>query len=206
MKLRRSILLFAIVVAAFAASAAGATTVEGAAQFIRQLGDKATATLQAPNLTLDQREARFRGLLAEGFDLAFIGRFVLGRYWRAASPEQQSDYLALFSEFVVQVYSTRFGGYVGQTLTITGGREAGDKDVIVRTRIDRPSGPPIVADWRVRITGNQYRIIDVMVEGISMAVTQRSEFASVVRRDGIEGLLAVLRARTTKMPATASIN
>lgn len=204
MKLRRSILLFAIVVAVSAASGAGA--VQGAAQFIRQLGDEAVATLQAPNLTLDQREARFRGLLAEGFDLAFIGRFVLGRYWRAASPEQQSDYLALFSEFVVQVYSTRFGGYVGQTLTITGGREAGDKDVIVRTRIDRPSGPPIVADWRVRITGNQYRIIDVMVEGISMAVTQRSEFASVVRRDGIEGLLAVLRARTTKMPATASIN
>ena len=206
MKLRRYFLLFAIVVALSAASGVGATTVQGAAQFIRQLGDKAVATLQAPNLTLDQREARFRGLLAEGFDLAFIGRFVLGRYWRAASPEQRSDYLALFSEFVVQIYSTRFGGYVGQSLTITGGREAGDKDAIVRTRIDRPSGPPIVVDWRVRITGNQYRIIDVMIEGISMVRTQRSEFTSVVQRDGIEGLLAVLRARTTKMPATASIN
>ena len=206
MKLRRYFLLFAIVVALSGTSGAGATTVQDAAQFIRQLGDKAVATLQAPNLTLDQREARFRGLLAEGFDLAFIGRFVLGRYWRAASPEQRSDYLALFSEFVVQIYSTRFGGYVGQSLTITGGREAGNKDAIVRTRIDRPSGPPIVVDWRVRITGNQYRIIDVMVEGISMVRTQRSEFTSVVQRDGIEGLLAVLRARTTKMPATASIN
>ncbi len=91
MKLRRSILLFAIVVALSAASGVGATTVQGAAQFIRQLGDQATATLREPNLTLDQREARFRGLLAEGFDLAFIGRFVLGRHWRAASPEQQSD-------------------------------------------------------------------------------------------------------------------
>ena len=206
MKLRRYFLLFAIVVALSGTSGAGATAVQGAAQFIRQLGDKAIATLQAPDLTLDQREARFRGLLAEGFDLAFIGRFVLGRYWRAASPEQRSDYLELFSEFVVQIYSTRFGGYVGESLTITGGREAGDKDVIVRTRIDRPSGPPIIADWRVRVASDRYRIVDVMVEGISMAVTQRSEFASVVQRDGIEGLLAVLRARTTKMPATASIN
>ena len=178
----------------------GFASVEVAAQFIDRLGNQAIETLRSPNLTLEQREARFRGLLAEGFDLAFIGRFVLGKYWRRATPGQQSEYLALFGEFVLHTYSARFEGYVGETLKVVGTRQANDKDVVVRTRIDRPSNPPIVTDWRVRATGNRYRIIDVMNKGISMAVTQRSEFAAVVQRDGIEGLLSVLRARTTKRP------
>ncbi len=206
MKLRRYILFFAIVIAVSGASDAGSATVQGAMQFIHQLGNQAIAALRTPDLSLEQREARFRGLLVAGFDLDLIGRFVIGKYWRLATREQQSDYLALFSEFVVQTYSARLGGYAGETLTVVGARQANDKDVVVRTRIDRPSGPPIVAGWRVRITGERYRIIDVMVEGISMAVTQRSEFAAVIQRNGIEGLLAILRARTTKMPATASLN
>ena len=199
-------LFSAVVIVVIGASSSGFASVQGAAQFIRQLGNQAIEALGTRNLTLEQREARFRGLLSSGFDLPFIGRFVLGKYWRLATPEQKSDYLALFSEFVLQTYSARLGGYAGETMTVVGARQAGEKNVVIRTRIDRPSGPPIVADWRVRITDNRYRIIDVMVEGISMAITQRSEFAAVVQRDGIEGLLAVLRARTTKMPATGSLN
>ena len=178
----------------------GFASVEVAAQFIDRLGNQAIETLRSRNFTLDQREDRFRGLLSRGFDLRFIGRFVLGKYWRRATPGQQSNYLALFDEFALHTYSARFGGYVGETLTVVGTRQANDKDVVVRTRIDRPNSPPIIADWRVRATGNRYRIIDVMIEGISLAVTQRSEFAAVVQRDGIEGLLSVLRARTTKRP------
>ncbi len=78
-------------------------------------------------------------------------------------------------------------------------RPTGAKDVVVSTRIDRPSGPPIAAEWRVRATDNRLRIIDVSVEGVSMVVTQRSEFASVIQRNGVEGLIEVLRAHTTKM-------
>ncbi len=201
----RGLLLSVTVIVVIGASHAGFASVQGAAQFVRQLGDQASDTLRAPNLSLETREAHFRGLLSSGFDLRFIGRFVLGKYWRLATAEQRSDYLALFSEFVVQNYSARFGGYAGETMTVIGARQAGAKDVVVRTRIDRSSGPPIIADWRVRTTGERYRIIDVMVEGISMVITQRSEFAAVVQRDGVEGLLAVLRARTTKLPATSAL-
>ena len=194
-----------IFVAVMAVNGAVLATEDDAARFIHQLGNRAIETLRTSDLTLDQREAQFRGLLREGFDLAFIGRFVLGKYWRAATPEQQEDYLALFGEYVVQTYSARLGGYSGETMTVVSARQASEKDFVVRTQIDRPSGPPVVAEWRVRTTGGGYRRIDVMVEGISMAVTQRSEFASVVQRDGIDGLLVILRARTTKIPATASL-
>ena len=192
-------------VAVMAVNGAVLATENDAARFIHQLGNRAIETLRTSDLTLDQREAQFRGLLREGFDLAFIGRFVLGKYWRAATPEQQEDYLALFGEYLVQTYSARLGGYSGETMAVVSTRQASEKDFVVRTQIDRPTGPPVVAKWRVRTTGGGFRIIDVMVEGISMAVTQRSEFASVVQRDGIDGLLVILRARTTKIPATTSL-
>ncbi len=184
----------------------GSASMNGAVQFIHTLGNQAITTLRATNLTLEQREAHFRGLLARSFDLRFIGRFVLGKHWRSATADQKNDYLDLFSEYILQTYSSRFGGYSGQSLTVVGARQASEKDIVVQTQIDRPSGSLILAEWRVRAKGAQYGIIDIAVEGVSMAVTQRSEFGAVVQRNGIPGLLALLRARTTKISATAAIN
>ena len=183
--------------------AKASTSPQGAAQFIQWLGDQAISTLASTSSPLAQREASVRELMRQGFDLPFIGRFVLGRHWRSVSPDQRAQYQELFSSYILQTYSSHLGGYTGETLSITGSKPAGSKDAIVQTRIARPSGPPIDADWRVRARGNQYLIIDVAVEGVSMAVTQRSEFSSVIKNHGFEGLLAALRARTDKMPATS---
>lgn len=170
--------------------------VNGAAQFMQLIADQAIRILQTPNGTLEQREAQFRGLLAEGFDLDFISRFVLGKYWRRASAEERADYQALFREYILKTYSRRLGGYSGETFQIKGARAAGKQDVIVSTLILQPNGPAIAADWRVRVYDNGYRIIDIMIEGVSMAITQRDEFATVVRSQGMQGLLQALRART----------
>lgn len=201
-------LLFAalLALAPFAkAPAAMATNPDEAAKFIDGLGKHAFATLQQQNMTLAQREEAFGRILQEGFDLALIGRFVLGKYWRQASPEQQADYQEAFSRFVIKTYARRLGGFSGQTFSITGTAVTGEKaDVMVETQIDRPSGPPILAVWRVREISGTLRIIDVVVEGISMAVTQRQEFASVTQRSGIDGLVEVLRAQTERLSASAS--
>jgi phospholipid transport system substrate-binding protein len=181
--------------------AIAATPPEGAAKFVRRLADEALATLNQPGGSLAQREAVFQKLLREGFDLKLIGRFVLGRYWRTATPGQRNDFQRLFEEFVIKSYSYRLGGYKGEDFTIVSARAAGEKDALVRTRIVRPSGPPITADWRVRAKGDRFRIIDVMVEGVSMAVTQRSEFAAVISRGGFNGLIEALRARVQRFAA-----
>ena len=202
----RRLIAWVMLAAVLSVAGVARAAVNDAAIFINQLGIQAIKTLRATDLTLDQREAKFRSLLSRGFDLHFMGRFVLGRYWRAATADQKSDYLTLYGEYLLQTYTARLGGYTDESFTVTGARQASEKDVVVSTRLVRPSGLEIAADWRVRVFDGQFRIIDVMVEGISMAVTQRSEFAAVVRRDGIEGLLAILRARTTKFSATAAIN
>lgn len=170
--------------------------VDGAAAFIKQIADYAIQILQTSNGSLEQREAQFRNLLAQGFDIDFISRFVLGRYWRRASADEKSEYQALFREYILKTYSRRLGGYSGETFEIRGARAAGRQDVMVSTVIHQPNGPPIAADWRVRVGSDAYRIIDIMVEGVSMAIAQRDEFSNVVRTQGMQGLLQALRART----------
>lgn len=179
-------------------AAASPQAIESAAAFIRKLAGQAIGILQSSNVRLAAREAQFRVLMSNGFDMPFIARFVLGKHWRKATPQQRSDYVALFTEFILQTYSRRMGGYSGQSFAVAGARAAGKRDILVRTRIVRPGGPPIKADWRVRPNGSEYRIIDIMVEGVSMGVTQRSEFNAVVRQRGMPGLLQALRARTQK--------
>jgi phospholipid transport system substrate-binding protein len=185
----------------------GAPTAQAGAEadFIRKLGEQAISEMGQKNKSLAEREAAFRKILKQRFDMVLIGRFALGRYWRIASKEQRRDYLNLFTEYVVRTYSSSLGGYKNETLIVISSQPLKNKkDVLVNTRITRPSGGPIKAIWRVRTTKNRLRIIDVMVEGISMLVTHRQEFASVIRRHGLTGLLETLRARIGKLPATAS--
>ncbi len=201
----RGLLVPAVFAALLGASDAAVASADDAARFVDRFGNQTIQTLQAADLTRAERESRFRSLLAEGFDLAFIGRFVLGKYWRMATPEQQRAYLTLFGEYLLQTYTAHLEGYAGESMTVLGARQATEKDAVVRMAIVRPGGPAIITDWRVRSTANGYRIIDVAVEGISLAITQRSEFAAVVQRHGIDGLLTVLRDHTAAAQTTAAL-
>ena len=165
--------------------------------FIQSLGDQAVEALRDNvNSSFEEREAAFREVMVNGFDIPIVGRFVLGRHWRTASKEQRKDYMAVFVDFIVRVYASRFDSYGGELFTARSviHDESGDK--IVRAQIVRPSrGDPIGVDFRVRMRDEGYKVIDVTVEGISMLHTHRVEFASVVNRKGIDGLLSDLRAR-----------
>ncbi len=199
--------MLVLVVAMFGANAIVQAAAEsgGASRFIRDLGDQAIQVLQTPGLTLEQREGRFRDILRQGFNVDFIGRFVIGNHWRKASAQQKADYQQLFGEYILQTYASRFGGYAGERLAIAEEKPAGKTDVVVRTRIDRPSGSPINADWRVRVTDGRYGIIDVMVQGVSMALTHRQEFSGLIKKNGLDGLIQLLSARVGKLPATTAM-
>jgi phospholipid transport system substrate-binding protein len=168
-----------------------------AVAFMNTLWDRAVEVL---NNKTDpaMREARFRELFHTDFDCPGIARFVLGRYWRNASPEEQQEFVKLFEDYVVFVYATRLSNFGGETLKVRGSRSDGD-GVIVSTDVIHPGGaPPMKLDWRLITDNGTYKISDIIVEGISMMVTQRSEFASVVQRNGgqVRGLIAMMRERT----------
>jgi phospholipid transport system substrate-binding protein len=168
---------------------------QDARAFVANLGNQAIQVL-GPSVTPAQRIARFRQLFHDDFDVPGIGQFVLGRYWRTATPEEQQEFLRLFQEYIVQAYAARLGEYGGEPFRVIGSRPAGD-EIVVTSQIDRPNGGRVVVDWYLINRGGAPKITDVYVGGVSMKVTQRDEFASVIQRNGgrVDALLAQLRQR-----------
>jgi phospholipid transport system substrate-binding protein len=126
----------------------------------------------------------------------------LGRHWRTASEAQRAEYVALFCANVLAVLSRRMSHYTGgEKFVVTASRPAGD-DAMVASEIDYATNdPPLRIDWRVRNNGGSPTIIDVLPEGVSLVLTYRSEFDEVVARDGMDGLMAELRARAAAKKA-----
>jgi phospholipid transport system substrate-binding protein len=144
------------------------------------------------------RRVRFRQLFQADFDGPGIARFVLGRYWRDASEDERREFLGLFEDYVVFVYTARLSNFGGEAFKVRGSRGDGDA-VIVSTDVISPgSTSPVRIDWRLVIDNGAFKISDLIVEGVSMMVTQRSEFASVVQRNGgqMRGLLTMMREKT----------
>ena len=172
---------------------------EAAAQdaraFVSTLGQQAIEVL-GPGVAPAQRLARFRQLFHNDFDLPGIGQFVLGRYWRTATPQEQQEFLSLFQEYLVRAYSARLGEYAGEPFHVTGTRANGD-ETVVTSQIIHTNGNPVQVDWFLAGGGGRYKITDVYVGGISMKVTQRDEFAAVIQRSGgrVEGLITQLRQK-----------
>jgi len=168
------------------AATINAETVSPAEKMISRLGEEAIAIL-TKDANKTERQNVFNDLLSKNFDMDVIARFALGRYWNQATPEEQKEYTALFKKMVISIYSNRLAEYSGQGFVVTGSKDAGRNDVVVNSVVvPQGNSAKITIDWRVR----NGRIIDVIVEGISMSVTQRSEFSSIIQRGG--GQVAIL--------------
>jgi phospholipid transport system substrate-binding protein len=137
-------------------------------------------------------------MLTEAFDVPAIARFVLGRYWRIASDGEKAEYLKLFEDFIVQTYVQRFNDFAGAQLRVLQTRNGQDGEVVSTLDAALPGKPPARFDVRMRREATGFKIVDVVVEGISMSITQRDDFAAVIQRNGgkVEGLLASLREKT----------
>lgn len=189
---KRSIVALLLLIGLFAGTRqAGA---QDPRAFVAALGEQAIRVL-GPNVSPEQRIARFRQLFHDDFDVPGIGQFVLGRYWQVATPAEQQEFLRLFEEYIVQAYASRLGEYSGEPFRVVGSRPAGS-EIVVTSAIDSPNGDRTLIDWYL-IERSGPKISDVQVEGISMKVTQREEFASVIQRGGgrVEALLGRLRRR-----------
>ena len=148
-----------------------------------------------------QRERAFRRLLTAGFDIKTVGRFVLGRYWRKATEAERAEYGRLFEDLIVATYARQLLSYAGADLKVGRVRQQDGKSALVASRLLRAEGEPIRLDWRLLRRGDTWRIVDVVVEGMSMALSQRSEFKAVIRGNGgrVEALLEKLREKTRRV-------
>lgn len=153
----------------------------GAVAFINQLGIQAIQVL-GPGVPPAARVQRFRELFGADFDVPGIGRFVLGRYWRTATPEQQQQFLGLLKEYLAQAYAGRLAEYAGEKFQATNAAQQGG-EVVVFSEITRNDGSKIHVEWHL-VNNGGWKITDAYVAGVSMAVTERDEFASVIQQGG----------------------
>ena len=182
-----------------AGNAQGQDQAQQAGAFIQSLADEAVAALTQPTLSRDERMARSRSLLNDHFAVPAIGRWVLGRYWRTATPEERQTYLKLFEDLIVVTYVDRFQRYSGEKLSVT--RTILDQasgDALVYSEIARPgAAQPLQVSWRVRPSNGGFKVLDVFVEGVSQGQTQRAEFTATLNRSqgNMEALFAEMRKR-----------
>jgi phospholipid transport system substrate-binding protein len=143
-------------------------------------------------------------LLENATDVELLSRLVLARYWRQLNDEQRARYQTLFREVVMRTFARRLNQYaqdaqgpLEERFAITSSAPAGKQDVLVRSRVRPESGKTLAVDWRLREGDTGPVIIDVIIEGVSLLVSQRSEFAAVIERSDMEGLLAEMQARAS---------
>ncbi len=165
--------------------------------FLVSLGERAIVVAKDSEATVEDRETRIRALLREGFDVPVIARLVLGKHWRKIDDTQRSEFVSVFEDVMVQQSLLIFGKYAGETFDVkaVGPDRANPKLLAISTQINRPNGAVAKVDWRLRKRGKDFKIIDIVAEGISMALTLRQEYDSVIQQNGgkVEHLIEKLR-------------
>jgi phospholipid transport system substrate-binding protein len=170
------------VIAAVSAMPRRAAADEAPVAFIGALGNQAVSVIRS-DMPLPSKAAYFHRMIHQDFDLTGICRFVLGPYWRVASPAEQHKFRNLFADRLVRFYGRQLAQSGGGDFVASGSR-ASAEDVIVTSRIIRSQGAPIIVDWRLGVTNGLYKIKDVAIDGVSMALAQRSQIAALIARTG----------------------
>lgn len=171
-------------------------------QVVQGLAEDIWSTLRTNGLDEERRVDELMVLFEARTDVRLISRLALGRYWNRLAEQQRQDYQALFRDVVIRSMARRLNSYardakgpIEERFQILSSVPAGKHDTLVRSKVFPTNGPPLALDWRLREGDAGPVIIDLIIEGASLLVSQRSEFAAVIERHDLDGLLAELRAR-----------
>lgn len=181
-----------------------------AEQVVQGLAEAIWSTLRENGVDQEGRVDELQALFETRADVALIGRLALGRHWNRLPEAQRQEYEELFRKVVIRSLARRLDGYavdaegaLEERFRILGSGPAGERDTLVRSKLFPTNGKPLALDWRLRASTSGPVIIDLIVEGASLLVAQRSEFAAVIERQDLDGLLAELRARAGSAGAQA---
>ena len=195
--------IFGLLIAMSTAHAKDNGLGKDAQDFINSLSSQVAELNQNRSLDKITRQQKFMKLVERGFDLPWIAKFVLGRSWKTASPDQQKEYLSLFKNLVELTYSKRFIDYSQQKIIVSGHKMGKRKFIFVESQLADPKNPKANVNivWRLVPKGNSFKIVDVVIAGISMAITQRNEYSAVIKRNNgsFESLLAAMKVQIKKL-------
>ncbi len=175
------------------------------AEPVRAFYDVLLATMhEGQSLGPRGRYARLEPVVLRTFDMSYMTRMAVGPSWSGLSAEKQEQVTQAFARYITATWADRFDGYSGEKLEVTGDRPYANA-ALVETRIVKSDGEPVTINYLMRRNADAWRIADVYLTGtISELATRRSEFAAVLRSEGIDGLIAVLNRKSGNMVPVAA--
>lgn len=175
-------------------------TAQDAKDYANHIGQRVLDILADKTQDNAQKLQTLEQMFVKVVDVDWVGRFVLGRHWRSATEEQRQHYLDAYRDFLISHYTSRFAEYSGETFEIPIAREERPGEFFVRMEVQRANGEqPIIVDYRVRAKGQDFSVFDIIVEGVSLIATQRSEFGAFIGREGLDALTKRLASKTASL-------
>jgi phospholipid transport system substrate-binding protein len=157
----------------------------------------------ARELGFDGRYQKLKPAIETAYNLPLMSRLSIGPQWQSLTPQQQEQLSRAFAEFTVATYANRFDDYSGEKFEVQPETAPASGGVIVQSRLVKGNGEPVTLNYLMRQADGSWQIIDVFLSGtISELATRRSEFTSILRRDGPQGLLNVLNRRIGELKAS----
>ena len=182
--------------AGFAAPSSGSATVQG-------LYDTLLSTMKnGRTLGESGRFVQLEPVVRRTFDIATMARLSVGPSWATMSESQRQQVIDGFGRYISAIYADRFDSYAGQKLQVTDEQPAA-AGVMVHSQIVKANGEPVKVDYLMRKNGDSWLIADIYLDGaISEVATRRSEFAAILRNEGIDGLIAALNRKADALTGT----
>jgi phospholipid transport system substrate-binding protein len=167
----------------------------GATQFVQQTAAQIVGIINGPGNEAE-KQRQIAPIVDQTVDVNGVGRFCLGRFWRTASPQEQQEYLQLFHSVLLNSVTGRLGDYHGVAVTVGRAEQRAD-GTYVSSVLNRPGSAPSNVIWVVNEVGGQPKIVDVIAEGTSLRLTQRSDYASYLQQHGnnVAALISALRSQ-----------
>lgn len=158
---------------------------QGAENFVKNVTQEGIEQIINAQIPTAEKSARFKKLFNNALDLDFIGKYVLGRYWRTATPQQRTDFINTYRELNTQVWSERFDEFKGKKFVFKGTSPSNSENqVFVNTIVPMDQGEPATVVWRVKQTGDTYKIIDIVIEKVSLTMANRNEYTAFIKNNG----------------------
>ena len=193
------------VLTAFSFNANAQVNAQEAEKFIKDTTAKGIEQIINANISQAEKDKRFYDLLNGALDLDFIGQFVLGRNWRTATPEQRKEFIAVYRDLNIATWSKRFNEFKGKNFVFKGTTPSSSKgQIFVDTVVPMDQGEPAKVVWRVREKNGDYKIVDIIIEGVSLAQSARSEYTAFIKNNpgGIDALIKDLQAKLKAQKST----
>ncbi len=191
----------------WALGAQAAVDAAKAEAFVKGVTEDGIENIINANIPQAEKDKRFAKLFNSALDIQFIGQFVLGRYWRTATAEQRQEFIDAYRELNVQTWSKRFDEFKGRNFVFKGTDASNSANqIFVNSTVPMEQGEPAKVVWRVKQTGNEFKIVDIIIENVSLAITARNEYTAFIKQspDGVAGLIKNLQEKTKATDKKAS--